>query len=250
MTALPFTADTAPVLKDLIADNCALKTTETFEHLPALTTLSVRGNRFFTSYQFEKLTSLHELDVSACRLQDVAVFGQMRDLEYLDVSENYISDISPLTGFGGSYLNISSNPLQLGNRQSYLPQEIENAMNDSHESAIRFLHDNLSPEDETYVRATQMAWQGLEIPRALESTTLTPTITAADATVNSACLFLSDCNTVSLDKFTGRMQWRAQDIAVPCEVPFTLFPVSGFPATSIPCSIQLRMGLHRPPHAG
>ena len=81
LTALPFTADTAPVLKDLIADNCALNTTETFEHLPALTTLSVRGNHFFTSYQFEKLTSLHELDVSACRLQDVAVFGQMRDLE-------------------------------------------------------------------------------------------------------------------------------------------------------------------------
>ena len=239
LTALPFTADTAPVLKDLIADNCALNTTETFEHLPALTTLSVRGNHFFTSYQFEKLTSLHELDVSACRLQDVTVFGQMRDLEYLDVSENYICDISPLTGFGGSYLNISSNPLHLGNRQSYLPQEIENAMNDSHESAIRFLHDNLSPEDETYVRATQMAWQGLEIPRALESTTLTPTITAADATVNSACLFLSDCNTVSLDKFTGKMQWRAQDIAVPCEVPFTLFPVSGFPATVCTATITV-----------
>ena len=112
-------------------------------------------------------------------------------------------------------------------------------MNDSHESAIRFLHDDLSPKDETYVRATQIAWNGLEIPRAVESTTLTPTITAPDATVNSACLFLSDHDTVSLDKFTGNMQWNAQDITVPCEVPFTLFPVSTFPATACTATITV-----------
>ena len=239
LTRLPFIADTAPVLRDLIADNCALDTTETLENLPALTTLSVRGNRFFTSYQFEKLTALHELDVSKCRLQDVAVFGQMRDLEYLDVSENYICDISPLTGFGGSYLNICSNPLHLASRQNYLPEAIEASMNDSHESAIRFLHDDLSPKGEEYVRATQIAWNALEIPRAVESTTLKPTITAPDATVNSACLFLGEHDTVRIDKFTGNMRWKAEDITVPCEVPFTLFPVSTFPATACTATITV-----------
>ncbi|MBE6818189.1 MAG: hypothetical protein E7517_03390 [Ruminococcaceae bacterium] len=231
---LPFAANTAPNLRELYADNCELSSTDTLAYLPALKSLSLSGNNFVTSYQFEKLNALEELALDGCRLQDVRAFADFKELTYLDVSDNYITDISPLAYFGGTYLNIQSNPLSFGTRQDYYINCIDSFMKENVATIdqIRFYHADCNGSDKAYSKAQTLAFPTATYPRSAESAVLSAAVSPAQANVNSFARFLSESEKVQLNALTGSMTWNAADFPASEDIPVNCCPVAGFPETA------------------
>lgn len=230
LSKIEFSDNTAPLLKELYADNCALDSTDGFENLKNLDTLSLSGNGFYTSYQFEKLKYVSYLDLSSCLLQDTRAFAEFENLISLDVSYNCITDISPLASFCGAYLNVSGNPLSLGVRQDFYIKSIEKSVNNNPYgySSISFVHDDLNAQGGGYIAAKSISLPDTEAARSDEKAILKARILPLDADVNTVCLYYTDESTVKLNAFTGEAVWDNEDIDSTQNIEIKVSPVSGF----------------------
>ena len=239
LSAIPFTNLTAPILHDLYIDDCAFQSPDNFENLPSLTTLSAAGNLFETSHRFAALSHLKELLVSDCRLQDVTAFRDFHNLTYLDVSYNYITDISPLSGFHGTYLNISANPLNLGVAQDYVIDILESSLKANDADNVQFYHDELNGDPaNTYTPATCFAAQNVTFPRTAQQAVLAPAVSPAAANVNSGCRFATDESLVALDTYSGALTWRSEDFPQSRSFTVDLQPFSAFPTVQSTVKIE------------
>ena len=227
---LHFSPSTAPLLREMYADNCSLSQTDSFENLSGLISLSVSGNDFVTSYSFEKLNYLQELATDGCRLQDVRAFAAFENLGYLNVADNYITDISPLSYYRGTFLDIRNNPLRLGANQDYVIETIRAFMNDNDAalSQITFYYTGNNAEDKDYIPATQLSLPATEVPRTAQSVTLQPLVQPQGANVGSFCRLLCTHPKLQADALSGTVRWRSEDFPTTEEITVTLSPVSGF----------------------
>ncbi|MBQ6381703.1 MAG: S8 family serine peptidase [Clostridia bacterium] len=232
LSALEFSEQTAPLLRELYADNCALTSADSLENLHSLVSLSLCRNRFFTSYQFEKLSFLQEIDLSQCLLQDVRAFADFHDLSYLNLYDNYITDISPLVSFAGRYFNIQRNPLALGSRQDYYIDQIDASMKAAPYSLdnIYFYHDSNNGSDgKNYIKAEQMSLPAQSYTRTQQSALLQTVTAPEEANTNSYARFESQSTKAQVDALSGAMHWDAADFPQSERITVRYLPVAGFP---------------------
>ncbi|MBR2590576.1 MAG: S8 family serine peptidase [Clostridia bacterium] len=236
LTALRIGENTAPKLRYLNADNCALTAIEGLEHLPLLYSLSLSGNGFVSSYDFEHLHDVSVLTLSRCKLQDVGYFPQLRSLVYLDVSENYICDVSPLAAFRGYHLDISSNPLNLGVSQGDILRIIEkNIRNNRYDyDDIYFNHTNENGvSDKTYIPAKTMRVQSLTVPRTAQSAKLNVRILPENANVGSVWSCRVKDKDVRFERSTASLSWDSAAIITSKEFECEIIPCAGFANISV-----------------
>lgn len=238
LDAIPFSAQSAPALRELYIDSCAFRDTKRFENLGSLSTLSASDNLFDTSYRFEKLAHLEELDASSCNLQDVTCFKDFSNLNYLDVHDNFITDISPLSGYCGAFLNISQNPLHLGVAPDMTLRAIESSMHDNDAASIRFYHGDLNGnESKEYLKARSVALENACFVREAGAGQLTAQITPADANIGTLGIYAATDERLSIGRFDGMLTWSAAAFEQTTAVPVTFSPTSAFTQSS--CMVNI-----------
>lgn len=225
-------SENLPVLRVLGAVNCSLADSSIFMPLKSLYKLYASGNKFITSAPLKELGELRNADFSECKLQDCIGFKNLENLETLNVSYNYITDISPLHTYNGAVLDVSANPLSLGNSKNYSIKSIKDFMSDNGYSyySIKFNCDYPNGDFETdYIQAKSLKLKYIEVPRCTEKATLSLETNPESANVNSYALFSSDDTSVKVNPYTGDITWNKTDINYSKEIKITVSPTSGFP---------------------
>ena len=231
LSTLQFGEATAPALRFLNADKCALTRIEGLEYLPMLYSLSLAGNHFECSFAFEHLKDVSQLILSDCGLQDVAYFPQLRSLVYLDVSENYISDIYALRNFKGYYLDVSYNPLHMGESQGELLRTIQKGMQDNryHYDEITFshLHEN-GKSDVEYIQAKTIQAANIQCARSAQRVCLPVQVLPENANVGASWSLQVQDKDITFHTDTKELSWDVNDITASRQVECMVDPYAGF----------------------
>lgn len=233
LSNIGFTDSFAPRLINLSISDCNFSLLEPLTVFKNLRFLYAQSNKFITSLPAAKFTKLKYADFSYCALQDTDGFADIDGLLHLDVSDNYLTDVSPLECFRGIYLDISYNPLNLGENSTLQTERIENFMNDNAYTynSVRFIHSSLNGDAEaTYIQGKNISMPGVSAARTDEKFTLEASIAPSGANTDSYCTYSSADSAVTLNKYTGEMNWNKSDFPNGGTVSFTVNPVSGFPS--------------------
>ncbi len=229
LTELSFSETSAPHIKYIYCEECSLADLNDFTPLKSLSGLNAYGNLFETTLPLAELKNLKTAILYSCRLKDTIGIKNHTSMTKLDISDNYISDISPLNGFCGYYLDISDNPVSKGNNYSGFIKNIRESMNHNSYSytTIQFYHDNMNGNSEkTYSDSETLMLQETEIPRTAEAFQLQIQSYPESANMNNICTFYSDDITVG--EYSGEIS--IDKTTLPESASVTVCPTSKYPS--------------------